>query len=218
MSAILQPKSRISPVRPFSELEATREISRWASNAVRIDIGLDALAAAVLRVPGIHRIRIEQAPELTGLTQLDWRLHGIADPLGRAVTDISIAGRTWGQVRLFFELHNHRVESPLRFARFIAQQIAFMLERLALAHQRDLLAAQLESLRRRLKTRKAVHRATGILTRTRGISELEAMALLRTHARQSRRSLGFIAEGVIINHADTPLNRPVLRRHRRHIT
>jgi hypothetical protein len=209
MSALLWSEVLLSPTRPYSELEATREISRCASIAVRIDSGLDALATTALRVPGVNRICIEQAPELTDVARLDWQVGQAVDhPLGRAVAGISAAGQTRGQLGLFFELQTQSVECPVCFARFVAQQIASMLERIALLRQRDSLSSQSDKLRTRLRTRKAVHRARGILAQTRGITEAEAMAFLVAYARESRRGLGLVAEGVILNHADTSPKRP----------
>jgi Xaa-Pro aminopeptidase len=122
---------------------------------------------------------------------------------------VEAGGRSWGRLHLYFEPRIQTVESPLRFARFLGQQAALLLNRFALEDQYDAQLATLDRLKDRLNTRIAVHRATGILAELRGVTDKEALALLIQYARQSRRTLLSLADAIILG--DTSFRKPFFR-------
>ena len=198
----------------WSELDGMLETGRRAAAAVVIPEGLEAVAAAVCAVEGIRAIRIEPASETTlqKNKQLEWRGEPGNGPAGWAVAEIRAGGRQWGEVRLGFDVHVDRVQSPLRFAKFIAQQIAVMLYRLEVAEENRVLARRIVNLDQRLKTRKYVERAKSILARTRGISEASARGLLVQYSRRSGKSLYEVSESVVLTGEDAWHTQPALRR------
>jgi AmiR/NasT family two-component response regulator len=91
----------------------------------------------------------------------------------------------------------------------MGQQAALLLNRFTLEDQCDAQLATLDRLKRRLNTRIAVHRASGILAELRGVTDKEALALLIQYARQSRRTLLSLAEAIILG--DTSFRKPFFR-------
>jgi urease accessory protein UreF len=98
------------------------------------------------------------------------------------------------------------------FARFLGQQLALLLNRLDLIRERDMRRAQAKRMSERLEARKNLHRASGLVAKTRGISNQQALRLLVSHARKSRRSLNCMAETVLLGYEAPLTRRPMLRR------
>lgn len=202
MSALSQ-QDILSSVRDLGELDATREIGRRATSAIEIGDALEGIASLVLRMSGIRGVRIELAHDLARMakTSLGWGVENDPGPGGRAIEKIVVGGRYGGELRLDFDLRTLTVESPIRFTRFVAEQIAGMLHRWDLERRRDALVESVERLRSGLATRKAVERAKGILARSQDISESDALARLRRESRDSGLSLREVADSVISGEA-----------------
>ncbi|HMF76608.1 MAG TPA: ANTAR domain-containing protein [Bryobacteraceae bacterium] len=209
MSALLQ--SQLSqPARyPLAEAASLRAISGLALTAEDLDSGLEGLAETALRVPGLHKIQITPTVLLPPLERLEWYASTAPVLCGSATAFVEANGRSWGRLQLYFEPRIQTVESPLRFARFLGQQVALLLNRFMLEAQRDTQLATLDRLRRRLDMRIAVHRATGILAELRGVTDKEALALLVRYARESRRTLASLADAIILG--DTSFRKPFFR-------
>jgi hypothetical protein len=209
MSALLQPQLFESAHHPLAEAEALRVISRLASAAEDLDSGLEGLAGGALRVPGLHKVQITPSVAFPPLETLEWYASSSPVLCGSAMAFVEAGGRSWGRLHLYFEPRIQTVESPLRFARFLGQQAALLLNRFALEDQCDAQLATLDRLKQRLNTRIAVHRATGILAELRGVTDKEALALLIRYARQSRRTLLSLADAIILG--DTSFRKPFFR-------
>ena len=80
-----------------------------------------------------------------------------------ATADIAAGGLHWGTLRIGFHLRVIHLESPLRFARFVGEQMAGVIDRLAREKERATLTETVEQLRNVLASRKAIDRAQGIL-------------------------------------------------------
>jgi hypothetical protein len=198
MSALAQSRNLHPRVRSLSEREAICLAGPLISAAIDVPSGLESLAAVALRVPGLHRLQFTLLPPKRKGQILEWSLPETPAPCGSAMAALAANGYTHGRLRIFFEPRIHSLESPLRFARFLAQQAALMLNRLELAALRESRLRRLARLRQRLETRKIVHRARGILAEVRGIPEAEALALLFRCAHRSRRPLHRLAEAIIL--------------------
>jgi ANTAR domain len=198
-AAIQQPYPR-NESRPLDELSTTHKISRNTAFATEIPRGLESLAGLVLSLRGIRAVELDPVPELQEYAGAPfiWTAPGKSVVNGNAVAEIAAARIRWGQLRIRFNVHAIELESPVRFARFVAQQIAGMLNRLALQSQSKMLRQRLARLTHRLQTRKVVQRASGILARMHGIPQSEAIRLLIRHSRERASSLYSIAEGIIL--------------------
>ena len=182
---------------PSSELGVTQEISRLASAARRYDEALHAIFSVVLAVPGVWKISIEAPPELAEWLTLDRASKRPKGQWGSAIARLEAGLHRWGQVRICFELPCEISGGPLRFARYLAQQIAALLDRTALRDQRALLQQQIVALTRRLETRKAVARAIGLIARRDHLSPEAALERIAAVARRHRRSVLLTAQSII---------------------
>lgn len=180
---------------PAHELEVLREIGRIAASAPAVDIALKEIAAAVLRFGGV--LRFEREPDaMPDSMMILVRAHGV----------------TWGSLRIHFDPALAQVEAAEGFTRFVAQQVASVLHRLSLLDEMEAHQRRLAILQRRLETRKVVHRARGIVAQARGISESEALRLMKRQARVSRRSLSQLSQALIGGFETPNFERPALRR------
>jgi hypothetical protein len=213
MSALPQQKLSRSIVRPLAEADALQAISRLTSAAEDLDSGLESLAESALRVPGLHKIQITPSVAFPPVETLEWYAAAPPALCGSAMAFVEAGGRSWGRIHLYFEPRIETVESPLRFARFLGQQAAMLLNRLSLEDQYDAHLETLDRLKKRLDTRIAVHRAVGILAELRGFSGKDALTLLTQYARRSRRTLLSLADAVILGETSfrKPFFRPVPR-------
>ncbi len=199
MSALAQrtilSQQRLAP----SELEAIFEISRRASLAIELNQALDSVAEVALWVEGVRMIRVEAGEELALAAgdRLVWGTPARTREYGCAIWEINAAGWKWGNLRLHFDLRNCSLENPLNFCRFVAEQMAGVLNRLALLGQREMINQQSGRLAARLARRKAVERAKGILSEMHNIPESESLKLLIEISRGSRRDLRHVAQTVI---------------------
>ena len=183
----------------YNELDATREISRLACRATDFEEGLEAISSVLLGVPGVWRVCIE-APQ-------SWRFDRVGRTAGEAsasaVAPVEAGRGTWGKLRIHFEVRSEVGASPVRFVKFVAQQIAGLLDRLTLQRERDSCVEQISILRRRIETRKMLARASGLIARRDRISEAQALSAIATLARRNRRSLLLIAQSVIFLEANS---------------
>lgn len=206
MNAQAQRDSYPQPFPIFRELDATRAISREASCATAASVGVESIAALVLRVGGVRAVHISGTQRSDAFQELglaDFNRANGAAPVGTPASAIApIASRRyiWGELRIEFDIPAFDFESPVRFATFIGQQMAGMLLRIHLAERGRALAQMVDRLRRVLTTRKAVHRAAGILARAYDLSEKEAIGLLIRQSRDASRPVGGIAEQIISSH------------------
>jgi AmiR/NasT family two-component response regulator len=201
MSALAQSPDFISHIRSLSEREALHLAGRSVWAATEVHSGLESLAAIALRVPGLHRVQFTlQSPESDSKI-LEWSVSEASAPCGSAMAALTANGHTHGRLRIFFEPRIHSLESPLRFARFLAQQSALLLNRIELAELHNSHLTRIAHLQQRLETRKVVHRAKGILAEMHGISEADALELLLRYAHQSRRGLKPLAEAIVLGRA-----------------
>lgn len=180
---------------PAHELEVLWEIGRIASSAPAVDIALEEIAAAVLRLGGV--LRFEREPDVRPESMM---------------LPVRGNGVTWGSLRIHFGPALAQVETTEGFTRFVAQQVASVLHRLSLLDQMEAHQRRLAVLKRRLETRKAVHRARGIIAEARGISESEALRVMEQQARASRRSLLQLAQALIGGFETPAFAPPALRR------
>jgi hypothetical protein len=203
-----------STPRHLDEQAAMLKISRDGALATDIMRGLQSLSAAALALSGIRSVQVDPVEELAQYagTPLVWTAPG-AEPgaNGCAVADITAGGIRWGELRLSFDIHALQLESPVRFAKFFAQQIAGMLNRLALQSQNRILRQRLNQQHHRLQTRKLVQRASSILARMHGIPQPDALQLLVRHSREKRSSLYRVSEGIVLLEYRLSLTHPVLR-------
>jgi hypothetical protein len=198
MSALLQSPTLFRSLRRVSEQEAIITISRFALTAVDAASGLESLANVALRLKGLHGVAITlqsgHGPEV-----FEWHDSQEPAPRGSATALIAANSHEWGRLRILFEPRIQSVECPLRFARVLAQHVALLLNRLELVILNRRINSAICRLQKRLETRKAVSRATGILAQARGLSQPRALLLLLHQARSSRRSLLQLARTVILS-------------------
>lgn len=204
MSAVAVTKGLIAvSSRQLSELEALREISRVASGGYDVGAVIESIARLALSVNGVKRLRIDYS-EAIGDASAEPFVWGPASNEGAvvcAVASISAGGQTWGELRLYFGLQATALESPLRFAKFLGQQIGLQLNRWALNVRVDESKARIDRLRKIVEKRKALQRARAILANTRQISDAEALLAMRRHSEDSGRSLHQVAEAIIFGDA-----------------
>jgi GAF domain-containing protein len=199
-----------SPIPQFQELDTARAISREAARATLPALGLAAVAQRVLRIDGACAVHVcgtanfHAAREL-GLRDLTLASHGThTGTRASAIAPISAGGSVWGELRIEFDIPSFAVESPVRFAIYVAQQIANMLQRIHLLEQAGVLEDAVGRLRRAMATRKTVHRAAGILARAYQLTEQAAIALLIQQSRDSSCPVRGIAEQIISSHRVVP--------------
>jgi hypothetical protein len=185
--------SRRIPSTGFTELQVMYEISRQASAAPDAGTATDVIAALVLRSPGVVRLSIDweaDPPE-------SWGPAAHRGPLGSAVAPIVIDAVKLGTLSLSFRLNHVDLESPSRFALFVAQQISRVHELSVLTAQKLALERQIAADRQEVASRKAFHRARGMVARSRRVSEVDAGALLRKFAAQTGRTVRELSEELI---------------------
>ena len=201
MSALLQQPTLLAPARRLSEWEATRAIGRLAAAGIELESTLDRIAGAVLSQRGVHGIAIEAGPELAahlGFAPV-WG-HAANGSLHASATGEIKAGQwSWGKYRIYFDLRDCKLESPLAFTRFVAQQIACFLNNLALLQERDMLVRRKARNEYRLSRRKLVERAKGILAQRHALPQDDALRMLIRITRESRRSLRRVAQSIIFS-------------------
>jgi hypothetical protein len=167
----------------------------------------------VLAVPGLWRVSIEASPGLAEALALNRTGRTPNTQWASAIAPVKAGLHQWGQLRICFELSSEMSRSPLGFTRYLAQQIAGLLDRAALRYQRDNLRLQVSALARRLQTRKAVGRAIGLIARRDHVSPEAALARVAAVARRHRRSLLLTAQSVIFLEGEGgTLQSPAFRR------
>jgi hypothetical protein len=205
--------------RHISEIELLRSISRVTWTAVQEESALAAVAAATLQVPGLTGFRFEPLENLLHLPIYETSKPRLAVPSVSAVATVKANGQTYGKVRIFFDPQWHQaLESPVRLAKFIGQQIGIFLHRLDLNREHEKHLSRLEAVERIIRRRKITHRAATVLSEQRNVSETEAIALMVQYARRNQKNLLQIAESLIFGYDCIAFTRPSLRRLAAHET
>jgi hypothetical protein len=187
--------------RPITELDATRRISRAGALATGLTDGIEAFANIALQTSGI--VRVELAPGAPLLSQIpkvfvfDSSVAAITRAMAEA--EIAAAGKKWGELRVFFELQPSTIENPLRFAKFLGQQIGVLLTRVELLVERESLKRKAALFKTLVTRRKAIHRARALLIHTHNISEDEALTLLRRYTLETGHTMHQVAEAIVFS-------------------
>ncbi len=212
MSAVAQAQVFSLYSRQISETELVRTIGHIAWTAKQEEAALTQIGAAILRVPGLVGFCFEPSGEIPYLP-----IYEVMKP--SSLTRASAIGAVvaneakFGQVRVFFDPHvRPEVESPVRAAKFVGQQLGLLFHRLYLVRERERSAARLEALERGTRRRKIIHRAAGILSQQRDVSVRDALSLIVQYARRNRRTLVDISEALIYGWDSGTFVRPQLRR------
>ncbi len=189
--------------RRLSEFEASKEISRVGASRQDVSSTVESVAKLALKVPGVRRVQITylDVPGRTTPEPQVWGYTGDAASVAWAVAAITAGGQSWGELRLYFDLQPSAIESPLRFGRFLAQQIGLQLNRKMLDEKADSLKEQVERLRKIVEKRKAIQRARAIIANSESVNDAEALLLMRRYSRESRRTLHQVAEALIFGDA-----------------
>ena len=200
MSALAPQQQIFITARRLTELEVTREISRVVSSSREDEIILEAIGSLALKVSGVKGINVEKIVETNSYFS-NTALWNAPDgkPIGSAVADLTSNGQKWGELRLYFDLASDALESPLRFVRFLAQQIEGVLNKSSLEYQSDQFRKQIQNLRSIVARRKAIHRAKALVANTRNTSDQEALRTMCSLSRESGRTLHQIAEAFIFS-------------------
>ena len=187
MSALAHEHNLFSPKHRFSEPNATYEVSRIASSATDRNTALDEIAAVLLHTGGITHLEIESASEALSYKARRGGRNKL--PQQSVPAEVAANGRHWGRLQLYFDSRAGSFENAARFAAFLAQQIAGMLNRFALVADRDRYTRSVAALHNRLTTYKLVQRAKGIVAERQNNSEHDALRFLLSYSRASRLSL-----------------------------
>jgi len=199
MSALAQRAPLYSnPSHQLSELDATLEISRIAASNLDTIGHLDAIAGLVIKIGGVRQLELTGEPIALFISPLAWG-QSKAGPHASALAEVTAHGLKWGELRLSFDPHSAAIESPLRLAKFVAQQTAAILNRAAFLEEQHSWHEQIDRLRRIIARRKAIHKAKAILSRAKRISERDALTLLCQYSRESGKTLHQVAEAFIFS-------------------
>lgn len=214
MSALAQ-QSRFYSFTPrrISEAELLRVIGHITWTASDEEPALAAVAAAVVQMQGLVAFRFEPFEDLPHLPIYELSTPQSSNTNASALAQVTANGRTYGQIRIFFDPHSLQLlESPVRLTRFIGQQTGILLHRLELQRERKAHISRLETIDRVIRRRKTIHRAAVVLAQQRRISESEGISLMVRYGRQNRQSLLQIAESLIFGFNSAAFRRPYLRR------
>ena len=214
MSAAVQYRNFYVPsVRAISELELLRGIGSLTWSGSEIKRSLESLASLLLRFEGITAFRFEPQESHHHLPLFERSVDAGTYATANAVAAVAANSFHFGQARIFFHPDlTQTTESPLRLVRFVGQQLAILLHRIELQHEKNRQLASQFAMNRLLRRRKLLHRAAAIFAEQREVSDKEALSLLVQYARRNRRKLLDIAEALLVGHDSTALARPVIRR------
>jgi hypothetical protein len=188
-------------LRRTNELEVARQIGRVTVTESDFDKAVIRIAELALQVSGVLLLEIAPAPPLLSLLGQAITFGGDAASIagkGSAVAAIQADGKNWGELRIYFGLQPAALESPLRFAKFVAQQIGVAAVLADLRQRRESLLRKAAHLQNAVAKRKAIQRARALLVHAHKISEDEAFLLLRRYCDESGRSLQQVADAVIL--------------------
>ncbi len=198
MSALAQYSDLHIELSRLSEVEVLREVSKVTAQATAPDKALNMISAIVLRLNGVHALRVENGAAMDDLAvrRLAWRNGPSSGPQGSVVAEIAAGGKRWATLRLQYDSEQLRIADPAAFARFLGQQAGILLERLELERERNLLETKVTRIQDRLATRKIFQRAKSVVAHQRGISEAHAARLLVRYSRQSGQRIKVIADAI----------------------
>lgn len=202
MSALAQQNNFfIHSQRRISELDLLRVVSTITWTSAHEESALTSIAAAALRLPGLIGLRFEPLEHLFHLPIYESTQPHSTSPRAFALATVSANGRSYGQLRIFFDPHSSlTLESPVRLAKFIGQQLGLLLHRIALNREYQRHSAILQSIDCILRRRKVIHRAAVILAEQRNTPKAEAISFMVGYARRNRRSLLEISEALIFGY------------------
>ena len=191
--------------RRLTELDLLRAVSNITWTADHEESALAAIAAAVLNLPGLTGFRfepqVEAARNLLHLPIYEASKPRSSGPSASAVSAACANGQTYGQLRIFFDPNSSlKLESPVRLAKFIGQQIGLLLHRIALRREHQRHSAHLAAIERAIRRRKAIRRAAVILATQRNVSEAEATSFMVSYARRNHRTLFEISEALVFGY------------------
>ena len=199
--------------RPTTEIELLRFISNIAWNGQDEQVCFQSISDALVRLPGFLGFRFEPADDVANLPGFETAKPRLAVPGAFAHSPVSANGYVWGELKVFFDPNVALpVESPVRLARFMGQQIALLLHRIALNWERRILQARLERTSQVIRRRKLIYGAAKVLVQSRNISERQAVSEIVHYARRNRRSLLNVAESLILGYDIGTSTRPFFRR------
>lgn len=199
--------------RSLTEVELLRTISKITWSGVCDQSAFLAISGALLRLPGFTGFRFEPSQELSHLQIFETAVPRLAVPGGHARAAVRAGGLHWGEIRLFFDPNCPLgVESPLRLAKFLGQQIAMLLERLGLELERQFYLARLHQIGCVVRRRKLIWRAAKSLSNQNKITEKQAITEMVMYARSNRRRVLDVAESVILGCNTGSFTRPDGRR------
>lgn len=187
-----------------SEVDVLRSIARAASNATTELAGLRQMVDAVMNLPDLNGLKIQDGKVLEMFGPFDRRNIQKGHHSHTEFVEVKANGRDWG--RLALDVNVNAVNSR---GQFFGQQLALLLNRLELVRELNLRRAQAQRLSERIETRKILHRASGLVARKRGISTLEALQILVQQARRERRRLNQVAEMVLLGYEVPVKYKPV---------
>ena len=200
MSALAPQQQIFITARRLTELEVTREISRVVASSREDEITLEAIGSLALKVSGVKGIYVKKIVETNSYFRNAALWNATANKsVGSAVAALATNGQQWGELRIYFDLKSDSLESPLRFVRFLAQQIEGVLNKSNLEYQGEQFRKQIQTLRSIVARRKAIHRAKALVANTRNISDREALRTMCSLSRESGKTLHQIAEAFIFS-------------------
>jgi hypothetical protein len=199
--------------RPTTEIELLRFISNIAWNGLDEQVCFQSISDALVRLPGFLGFRFEPSEAVANLSGFETGRPRLAVPGASAHSPVTANGYAWGEIKVFFDPNIPLpVESPVRLARFMGQQIALLLHRIALNWERRILLAKVERTSQVIRRRKLIYGAAKVLAQGRHISEREAVSEIVGYARRNKRSLLNVAESLILGYDIGTSTRPFFRR------
>jgi hypothetical protein len=199
--------------RPITEIELLRLIGNITWNGDGEEACFASISDALLRLPGFVGFRFEPTASRANFSAFETDRPRLAVPGASARAPVSANGRVWGEIWLYFDPNAALpVESPIRLAKFMGQQIALLLHRIALNSERKILISKLEKTRQAILNRKLIYGAAKVLAQQRKISERDAISEIIRYARRNRRSLLNVSESLILGYDMRIVTRPFFRR------
>ncbi len=199
--------------RPTTEIEFVRFISKITWNGQDEQVCFNSISDALLRLPGFLGFRFEPSESVANLAGFETSGPRLAVPGACAHSPVAANGYVWGGIRVSFDPNAALpVESPVRLARFLGQQVALLLHRIALKSEQRILLLKLEKTRQAIRHRKLIYGAAKVLAQQRGLSERDAISEIIRYARRNRRTLLNVAESLILGYDIGIATRPFSRR------
>ena len=151
------------------------------------------MAVHASRFPGLRSCAFEPDADPTQIPPFEYLTESDFDG-NKVRTLVAANGIRWGTLTAWCSL----TETQSRLAvEFLAQQLALALNNIKARELKRKCDDLLRGLNDELQTRKALHRASGVVARWYGVSERAAEVRIRAIGRQSGRSVKTVATAVI---------------------